>query len=101
MNCPKCGKPMESGTMYADKYPYWTQQKNLPVFRTPKDKVILRPLGDTLFREFFFPLSRLSRHHALPRLRDCLFSLSAAVGAVCDRPLARTVRPCELIQTTN
>ena len=29
---------MESGTMYADKYPYWTQQKNLPVFRTPKSK---------------------------------------------------------------
>ena len=84
MNCPKCGKPMESGTMYADKYPYWTQQKNLPVFRTPK-----------------LPVSRLSRRHALPRLRDCLFSLSAAVGAACGRPRARTARPYEWIQTTN
>ena len=62
MNCPKCGKPMESGTMYADKYPYWTQQKNLPVFRTPKDKVILRPLGDTLSRETFVWLSAREHH---------------------------------------
>ena len=41
--------------MYADKYPYWTQQKNLPVFRTPKDKVMLRPLGDTSSGNFSFP----------------------------------------------
>ena len=48
MNCPKCGKPMESGTMYADKYPYWTQQKNLPVFRTPKT-MLCRACGIVCF----------------------------------------------------
>ena len=47
MNCPKCGAPMQKGVMYSGKYPYWTRQENLPVFRTPKDAVILRPLGDT------------------------------------------------------
>ncbi|MEA4932469.1 MAG: PF20097 family protein [Lawsonibacter sp.] len=55
MNCPNCGKEMASGTMYADKYPYWTQQKNLPVFRTPKDMVMLRPLGDTSTETLSFP----------------------------------------------
>ena len=72
MNCPKCGKPMESGTMYADKYSYWTQQKNLPVFRTPKDKVILRPLGDTSSGNFSFPF------HDYPDTMLC-----RACGIVC------------------
>ena len=55
MNCPKCGKPMESGTMYAGKYPLWTQRKKPPLFRAPKDRVILRPLGDTSVGDFAFP----------------------------------------------
>lgn len=46
MKCPECGKEMESGTMYTGKYPYWTQQENTPVFRTPKDMVLLREQGD-------------------------------------------------------
>lgn len=46
MNCPKCGKEMESGTMYTGKYPYWTQQEKPPVFRAPKDMVLLREPGD-------------------------------------------------------
>ena len=72
MHCPNCGKPMESGTMYADKYPYWTQQKNLPVFRTPKDKVMLRPLGDTSSGNFSFPF------HDYPDAMLC-----RACGIVC------------------
>ena len=47
MNCPKCGAPMEKGTMYCTKIPCWTQSDKLPIFRPPKDAVMLRPLGDT------------------------------------------------------
>lgn len=46
MKCPKCGKEMESGTMYVEKYAYWTQQEKPPVFRSPKDRVLLREPGD-------------------------------------------------------
>lgn len=45
MNCPKCGKPMEEGTMHTQKYPFWTQQE-LRFFRAPKDVVELGPHGD-------------------------------------------------------
>ena len=55
MNCPQCGTEMESGTLYADKYPYWTQSDKLPVFHLPKDRVILRPVGDTSTGSFSFP----------------------------------------------
>ena len=54
--------------------------------------------GRYLCRQFFISISRLSRHHALPHLRDCLFSLSAAVGAACGRAQRA---PMTLIQTTN
>ena len=46
MNCPKCGREMEPGIMYTEKYGYWTQQEKLPVFRAPKDRVLLRAPGD-------------------------------------------------------
>lgn len=44
MNCPECGREMESGIM--KKFPYWTQQEKPPVFRAPKDMVFLREPGD-------------------------------------------------------
>lgn len=55
MTCPVCGAEMESGTMYTEKYPYWTQQENLPVLRTPKDMVRFRPVGDDSAGGFAFP----------------------------------------------
>ena len=27
MNCPKCGRPMEEGTLHTHKYPFWTQEE--------------------------------------------------------------------------
>ena len=55
MDCPKCGTPMEQGIIYTEKYPYFTKQEAYPVFRAPKDRVILRPLGDTSTGNFSFP----------------------------------------------
>ena len=46
MKCPNCGNEMETGVLRTDKYPCWTQQKELPIFRKPKDLVTLRPVDD-------------------------------------------------------
>lgn len=47
MNCPKCGKPMEEGTMYSAHYPYWTPERTeIRSFYVPKDAFRLRPVGD-------------------------------------------------------
>ena len=45
MNCPKCGKEMESGNLHTQKYPFWTRQE-LRFFRGPTDQVDLGPLDD-------------------------------------------------------
>lgn len=45
MNCPKCGKEMERGSLHTQKYPFWTQQE-LRFFRAPTDTVELGPLDD-------------------------------------------------------
>lgn len=66
MNCPKCGKEMESGTMYTEKYPFWTQQEAPPVFRAPRDMVRFRPVGDTSSSRFsVFPF------HEYPDTMHC------------------------------
>lgn len=53
MKCPKCGGEMESGTMYTQKYPFWTQQEKTPVLRFPKDMVRLKdPRDDFLSHNF-------------------------------------------------
>ena len=46
MNCPTCGKEMESGTMYCNHYPYWTLDREIKNLRRPKDPFRLRPMGD-------------------------------------------------------
>ena len=47
MNCPQCGKELESGFMDTYRnYVTWTQQENLPLLRAPKDLLILTPLDD-------------------------------------------------------
>ena len=46
MKCPRCGKEMGSGTMYCNRYPYWTPDREIKNLRRPKDPVRLRPKGD-------------------------------------------------------
>ena len=68
MNCPKCGKPMEEGTMHTRNYPFWTQQE-LGFFRVPADAVELGPHGDdttSMFTRDPFP----AFPHAM-LCRDC------------------------------
>ena len=45
MNCPRCGRPMEEGTLHTHKYPFWTQQA-LRMFRGPSDQVTIGPVGE-------------------------------------------------------
>lgn len=45
MNCPKCGLPMEEGSLHTQKYPFWTQQ-DPRFFHGPSDKVEIGPVDD-------------------------------------------------------
>lgn len=45
MNCPKCGRPMEEGTLHTHKYPFWTQEE-LRFFKGPSDQVEIGPLDE-------------------------------------------------------
>ena len=47
MNCPNCGKSMETGTVYSNRYLYWTPElTKIRNFHVPKDAFRLRPEGD-------------------------------------------------------
>lgn len=66
MKCPKCGLLMEEGTMYTQKYPFWTQQE-LRFFHSPTDMVELGPPGDDTTSMFTRdPFSGISPRYALP-----------------------------------
>lgn len=46
MNCPNCKAPMEAGTVYSNRYLFWTPEPSVQNLRRPKDSFRLRPAGD-------------------------------------------------------
>ena len=47
MNCPKCGKPMEAGSVYSNRWLFWTSDRTkLRNFHRPSSSFRLRPVGD-------------------------------------------------------
>jgi len=63
MNCPNCGKEMETGGVYTHKYITWYTDAP-PVFRVSKENII-RPRGDTSTGCFGLP------GHSYPQCCRC------------------------------
>ena len=55
MNCPKCGKEMEEGTMYSQDYPCWTTERgDIRGLHIPEGSFRLHPVGDHTRSPFSF-----------------------------------------------